>query len=257
VSFVVGADEYDRFMGRYSMPLAPQFADLAAVDADQRVLDVGCGPGSLTAELARRLGPGAVSAVDPSEPFVAAARERHPGVSVKRAGAEELPFEDRAFDAALAQLVVHFMADPVMGLREMARVTREDGVIAACVWDHAGGRGPLTTFWQAARDLDPHVEGESHLAGAREGHLGQLFDAAGLHEIEESALSVSVEHPTFEEWWEPFTLGVGPAGGYAASLDAERQAQLRERCREMLPSPPFELTALAWAARGLVSLEWP
>jgi SAM-dependent methyltransferase len=252
MSFIVGADEYDRFMGRYSAPLAPQFAELAGVDAGQRALDVGCGPGSLTAELVRRLGPGAVSAVDPSEPFVAAARERHPGVSVQRAAAEDLPFEDRAFDAALAQLVVHFMAHPVAGLREMARVTRENGVVAACVWDHAGGRGPLSVFWEASRDLDPTVEDESRLAGAREGHLGQLFEAAGLREIEASALSVSVEHPSFEAWWEPFTLGVGPAGGHAAGLDAEQQVRLRERCREMLPEPPFTLTALAWAARGLV-----
>jgi SAM-dependent methyltransferase len=239
-------------MGRYSEPLAPRFADFAGVDTGQRVLDVGCGPGALTTELVGRLRPGNVSAVDPSEPFVAAARERHPGVSVQRAAAEELPFEDRAFDAALAQLVVHFMADPVAGLREMARVTRTDGVVGACVWDHAGGRGPLSPFWQAARELDPDVEGESQLAGAREGHLGQLFRAAGLREIEESALSVSVEHPSFEEWWEPFTLGVGPAGAYAAGLDATRQAQLRELCRETLPAPPFTLTALAWAARGLV-----
>jgi len=239
-------------MGRYSVPLAPQLADFAGVADGQRVLDVGCGPGALTAELVRRLGPGTVSAVDPSEPFVAAAQERHPGVSVQRAAAEQLPFEDRAFDAALAQLVVHFMAQPVVGLREMARVTRKDGVVAACVWDHAGGQGPLSLFWQAARELDPDVEGESQLAGAREGHLGLLFQAAGLHEIEESALSVSVEHPSFEEWWEPFTLGVGPAGGYAAGLDAKRQAQLRELCREMLPAPPFILKALAWAARGLV-----
>ena len=104
------------------------------------MLDVGCGPGALTAELVRRLGPGSVSAVDPSEPFVAAARERHPGVDVQRASAEELPFEDQEFDAALAQLVVHFMADPVAGLREMARVTREQGVVAACVWDLAAAR---------------------------------------------------------------------------------------------------------------------
>lgn len=252
MSFIVGAEEYDRFMGRYSSPLAPRFADFASVDAGQRVLDVGCGPGALTAELVRRLGPSAVEAVDPSEPFVAAARERHPGVSVQRAAAEELPFEDRAFDAALAQLVVHFMAHPVAGLREMARVTREGGVVAACVWDHAGRQGPLSLFWQAARELDPGVEGESQLVGTREGHLGQLFQAAGLHELDESALSVSVEHPSFEEWWEPFTLGVGPAGGYAAGLDAKRQAQLRELCREMLPAPPFILTALAWAARGFV-----
>ena len=216
------------------------------------MLDVGCGPGALTAELVGRLGPAAVSAVDPSEPFVAAARERHAGVSALRAAAEQLPFGDQAFDAALAQLVVHFMADPVVGLREMARVTRKHGVVAACVWDHAGGQGPLSLFWEAARELDPDVEDESQLAGAREGHLAQLLQAAGLHEIEESALSVGVEHPSFEDWWEPFTLGVGPAGGYAAGLDATRQAQLRELCREALPAAPFVLTARAWAARGLV-----
>jgi len=218
----------------------------------QRVLDVGCGPGALTTELVGRLGPAAVTAVDPSEPFVAAARERHPGVNVERASAEHLPFPDQAFDAALAQLVVHFMADPVTGLREMARVTREHGVVAACVWDHAGGQGPLSLYWDAARELDPDVEDESELAGAREGHLTELFEAAGLHEIEETHLAVSVEHPTFEHWWEPFKLGVGPAGDYAARLDSKRQAQLREGCRERLPAAPFVLTARAWAARGLV-----
>jgi SAM-dependent methyltransferase len=252
VSFTVGADAYDRFMGRYSVPLAPQFADFAAVADGQRPLDVGCGPGALTTELVRRLGSASVSAVDPSEPFVGAAQERHPGVRVRRAAAEELPFGDQAFDAALAQLVVHFMADPVAGLREMARVTREHGVVAACVWDHAGGQGPLSPFWEAARELDPDVEDESQLAGARKGHLSELFQAAGLHEIEESVLSVEIEHPSFEEWWEPFTLGVGPAGGYAAGLDPERQARLRALCRDRLPAAPFVLTARAWAARGLV-----
>jgi SAM-dependent methyltransferase len=216
------------------------------------VLDVGCGPGALTAELVRRVGSGTVSAVDPSESFVAAAQSRHPDVSVQRASAEELPFKDREFDAALAQLVVHFMADPGAGLREMARVTREDGVVAACVWDHAGGRGPLSLFWRAARELDPDVDDESRRAGAREGHLGQLLREAGLHEIEEDALSVSVEHPSFEHWWEPFTLGVGPAGGFTTGLDEKLRAELRDRCREMLPAAPFVLTAGAWAARGLV-----
>ena len=252
MSFAVAPDAYDRFMGRYSVPLAPLFADFALVATGQRVLDVGCGPGALTAELVKRLGPVAASAVDPSEPFVAAARERHPGVDVQRAAAEDLPFEDKAFDAALAQLVVHFMADPIAGLREMARVTREDGVVAACVWDHAGGKGPLSLFWEAARQLDPGVEDEAALAGAREGHLVELFGAAGLREIEESFLSVSVEHQSFEEWWEPFELGVGPAGAFVAGLDEERQAELRELCRELLPPAPFVPPARAWAARGLV-----
>ena len=252
VSFAVAPDAYDRFMGRYSSLLAPQFADLAAVTSGQRALDVGCGPGALTTELVMRLGAGAVSAVDPSEPFVAAIHERHPGVSVQRAAAEELPFEDGTFDVALAQLVVHFMADPVAGLREMARVTGSGGVVAACVWDHAGGQGPLSLYWNAARRLDPGVDDESERAGAREGHLAQLLKEAGLREIEEQALYVSVEHPSFEEWWEPFMLGVGPAGAFATHLDATRQAQLRDLCREMLPPAPFVLTARTWAARGLV-----
>jgi SAM-dependent methyltransferase len=251
MSFDVVAEAYDRYMGRYSVQLSPQLADLAGVSPGQRALDVGCGPGALTAELVTRLGSARVAAVDPSEPFVAAARVRNPGVEVRRASAEQMPFPDRSFDATLAQLVVHFMSDPVEGLTEMARVTRRDGVVAACVWDHGGDQGPLRHFWSAARVLDPEVDDESQLAGVREGHLGELFEAAGLHEIEETHLSASLEHPGFEAWWEPFTHGVGPAGAFVASLDAERQVQLRETCRAMLPTGPFVVTALAWAARGL------
>lgn len=256
MSFVVGADLYDRFMGRYSVPLAPLFADFAGVgnfagDArGQRSLDVGCGPGALTTELVRRLGPASVCAVDPSDPFVVAARERHPDVTVQRAAAEQLPFGDDEFDASLAQLVVHFMKDPVVGLREMARVTSSTGVVAACVWDHEGGKGPLSLFWQAAHDLDRSVDGESGLAGAREGHLEELFHNAGLQHIEAAALSISTPHQTFDEWWQPYTLGVGPAGSYTAALDPDQRDRLRERCRSLLPTPPFVVTALAWAVRG-------
>ncbi len=255
MSFTATADAYDRFMGSYSVLLAPQLADFAAVTAGQRVLDVGCGPGALTAELIGRLGAGRVSAVDPSEPFVSAARERHPGVDVRLASAERLPFADRTFDGTLAQLVVHFMADPAVGLGEMARVTRPGGVVAACVWDHAGGQSPLSPFWEAARRLDPEVEDESRRAGARAGGLAQLLGVAGLREIEEAALEASVEHPSFEAWWEPFTLGVGPAGAYTAGLDSARRTQLRKLCRELLPAAPFMLSARAWAARGHVQLE--
>jgi SAM-dependent methyltransferase len=251
VSFDVAAEAYDRFMGRYSLLLSPQFADFAGIRGGQRVLDVGCGPGALTAELVTRLGPAAVAAVDPSAPFVVAARARYPGVTVLQAPAERLPFPDQAFDAALAQLVVHFMSDPVAGLAEMARVTRRDGVVAACVWDHGGGRGPLSLFWRAARELDPGVDDESQLAGAREGHLAELFEAAGLRDIEETVVSASLEHSSFEEWWEPYTRGVGPAGAYVAGLDDDRRADLRETCRALLPSAPFMVTARAWAARGL------
>ena len=251
MSFTVDPGAYDRYMGRYSLLLSPQLADLAAVAAGQRALDVGCGPGALTAELVNRLGAEAVSAVDPSEPFVAAVEERHPGVDVRRAAAEQLPFEDAEFDATLAQLVVHLMANPEEGVDEMVRVTRKRGVVAASVWDYAGGRGPVSVLWDAARELDAEVVDQSHLAGVREGHLAELFEAAGLREVEETAHEIRVEHSSFEEWWEPLTLGVGPAGSYVAALDPPRQAQLRERCREKLPAAPFLLTAHAWVARGL------
>ncbi len=244
-------ESYDRFMGVYSAQLAPQLANLAGVESGQRVLDVGCGPGALSTELVGRLGPAAVSAIDPSETFVVAARERLPGVTVERASAEQLPFPDDAFDAAIAQLVVHFMSEPVAGLAEMGRVTRAGGVVAACVWDHAGGQGPLSAFWDAARVLVPDVDDESGLAGAREGHLRELFEAAGLSEVEETALAVGVEYATFEDWWEPFTLGVGPAGAFTARLDDARRAELQKLCRSRLPAAPFTITARAWAARGL------
>lgn len=251
MSFAVAPDAYDRFMGRYSAQLAPQLADHAGVHAGQRAVDVGCGPGALTGELLERLGPDAVSAADPSESFVLAARERNPGVDVRRAAAEDLPFPDHAFDAALAQLVVHFMADPVLGLREMARVTRQGGMVAACVWDHAGERSPLTVFWRGVRQLRPEAHDESDLAGAREGHLAELFREAGLRKIEDTVLAVQVGYASFEDWWEPFTLGVGPAGVYVSGLDDDARGELRERCRLLLPEAPFTLDAYAWATRGL------
>lgn len=238
-------------MGRYSARLAPQLADFAGVLPGQRVIDVGCGPGALTRELVDRLGPTNVFAVDPSEPFVAAVRERFPTVDVRLAGAEQLPFPDKAFDAALAQLVVHFMSDPVAGLREMARVVRNDGVVAACVWDHAGKNGPLSVFWQAALELDPDVKDESRRAGAREGHLAELFVKAGLRGVEAIVLVATEPHASFDDWWSPFTLGVGPAGAYVAGLDDKRRAELKERCRELLPTAPFDVAARAWTARGL------
>ena len=252
MSFAVAADAYDRFMGRYSVPLAPQLADLAGVRPGQRALDVGCGPGALTAELVERLGAEQVVAVDPSEPFVVAARERNPGVDVRRAAAEQLPFSDDEFDVTLAQLVVHFMTDPVAGLREMARVTRPGGIVVASVWDHGGGRGPLSLYWTAVRQLDPAAPDESQLAGARKGHLTELFTSAGLEDVDESDLAVDVEHESFDDWWQPFTLGVGPAGAYVAGLEPAGRDELRERCRQLAPAAPFTLDAHAWAARGRV-----
>jgi len=247
VSFDVSPEAYTRFMGRYSEQLAVLFANLAQVHPGQRALDVGCGPGALTAELAHRLGPAAVCAVEPSEPFAAAVRLRCPGVDVRRAGAEQLPFGDAVFDVTLAQLVVHFMAGPVAGLAEMGRVTRPGGMVAACVWDHAGGGGPLATFWRAVHQLDPAATDESGLAGARVGQLAELSGQAGLATVHQHSISVTVTHPTFGDWWDPFTLGIGPAGAYVASLPADRQELLRGRCHQLLGPGPIRIRAGAWA----------
>ncbi|MEU4564698.1 class I SAM-dependent methyltransferase [Actinoplanes sp. NPDC023936] len=247
MGFEVRADAYGRFMGRYSFPLGVEFAAHAGLAPGLRALDVGCGTGALTTVLVERLGTGSVVAVDPSTAFVEAIRSRLPEIDVRQASAERLPFPGGSFDVTLAQLVVHFMTDPVAGLREMGRVTRAGGLVGACVWDHAGGRGPLTTFWQAVRSLDPAAAGESDLAGVREGRLAELFTAAGLRDVESGVLTVRAEFADFDDWWEPFTLGVGPAGDYVTGLGAQQRAALRERCATLFTR---RVTASAWVALG-------
>lgn len=250
MSFTVAADAYDRLIGQYSVPLAAEFIRLVDVGAGLRCLDVGCGPGALTARLVSRVGAGLVATVDPSEPFIDAARTRLPGVDIAPGTAEKLPFPDDVFDVTLAQLVVHFMSDPVAGLREMSRVTRNGGVVAACVWDNAGGRGPLATFWRAVEEVGGPTALEARRAGTAEGHLAELFEAAGLNEIEQGSLSVRVEFDSFAGWWEPFTQGVGPAGDYVNGLDPTGREHLRKACAELLPAPPFGIDATAWAVRA-------
>jgi ubiquinone/menaquinone biosynthesis C-methylase UbiE len=253
VSFDVAADAYDRFMGRYSVLLSPQLADLGGVAAGQRALDVGCGTGMLTAELVARLGPEGVAAIDPSESFVAAMQERHPDVDVRRGTAEQLTFADGAFDVALAQLVVSFMADAVAGVSEMARVTRRGGVVAISMWDLAGARAPISPFWKAALALDPGAMRDRPLVGGREGELADLLAKAGLGEITQTEFAATIEHPTFDDWWQPFGAGGGPVGTYMESLDPGGRVALREGCRTLLGDGPFTLHTWAWAARGVVT----
>lgn len=252
MTFDVPADAYGSFMGRFSEPLADAFVELVHARDGMRALDVGCGPGALTARLVERLGPEAVAAVDPSPSFVSAVRTRLPDVDVRQSTAEHLPFADKEFDLCLAQLVVHFMTEPVAGITQMARVTKTGGTVGACVWDHAGERGPLSHFWRAVRELDPAAHDESRLAGAREGHLLELFTAAGLSGTRTGALTVTTRFATFADWWTPYTFGIGPAGAYVARLTATDREELRRRCAELLPSAPFELTATAWCATATV-----
>lgn len=246
----VSADDYDRFMGRYSKPLAREFARFAGVEVGSTALDVGCGPGALTDELVRILGPESVGAIDPSPEFVEAVRDRHPAIEVHVSTAEAIPHPAGSFDVTLAQLVVHFMTDPVGGLAEMRRVTRGGGSIAACVWDFTRDQTPLTVFWEAALTLNPDIATEVSMPGAQEDDLRDLFAAAGIEDIAADAVEVDVIHQDFEEWWEPFTLGVGPAGAYVASLAPSDQEDLEQAARERLPEGPFTLTSRAWAVRG-------
>jgi SAM-dependent methyltransferase len=251
MAFDVSADSYDRFMGRYSMLLAPQFADFAGVGNGMRVLDVGAGSGVLTAELVQRVGAENVTAIDPSVKFVDALHDRYPGVDVRPGTAEQLPYPDGEFDAALAQLVVHFMREPVAGIAEMGRVTRPGGAVAACVWDLDGGRAPISPFWAAAREFDPKLEAEDNRPGGAEGGLAVLFAQAGIGGVESGDLAISVHHESFEEWWEPFVLGVGPASAYLNKLDPALRDAIRERSRELMPAGPHTIEWHAWTARGV------
>jgi SAM-dependent methyltransferase len=255
-TFRAPADAYDRLVGRYGTQLAAALIGFAGVEPGIRALDVGCGPGALTAELASRLGPANVSAADPSEPFVAACRARLPGVEVVVAGAEALPFADGAFDATLAQLVVNFMRDAEAGVRELGRVTRPGGIVAACVWDYAGEMTLLREFWRAARAVDPERAARADegavMRWCGEGELARLWRAAGLRDVRSGPLVVSARYTGFEDLWSPFPTGVAPSGAFAKSLDAERRGALHDALRRNLGvgDAPFELSARAWAVAG-------
>ena len=223
-----------------------------------RALDIGCGPGALTAALAERLGKERVSAADPSEPFVEACRARLPGVEVVLAPAEELPFAAGAFDAALSQLVINFMRDAEAGVREMARVTKPGGVVASCVWDYAGEMTLLRAFWDAAGEVDPERAAAADegvvMRWCGDGDLAELWHAVGLREVRFGALTVSADYADFEDLWSPLLTGVAPSGAFCASLDEEKRSALQDAYRRRLNvgNKPFELSARAWAVVGRV-----
>jgi SAM-dependent methyltransferase len=251
--FTSPAEHYERFMGRYSVPLARALADEVRVRRGMRVLDVGCGPGGLTAELAERVGAESVAAIDPAEQFVAACRERNPGADVRQGVAEELPWENDAFDAALSCLVIGFMRDPDAGLREMKRVTRPGGTLGVCMWDIAGGgMTMLRLFWNAMKSVKPEVEGEQQRAGTAEGDIAERLTRVGLRDVSGGALEVSVKYSGFEDFWQPFTLAVGPAGLALAALEEAEQDAVREAIRAELPEGSFTLAARCWYATAIV-----
>jgi SAM-dependent methyltransferase len=253
MQFAAPAEQYDRFMGRYTPTLAVALADAADVGPGMRVLDVGCGPGGLTTELAARVGAADVAAIDPAVQFAEACRARNPDADVRVGVAEQLPWGEDEFDAALSSLVLAFMQDPDRGLREMSRVTRPGGTVAVCMWDIAGGgMTMLRVFWSAVRTIAPRVEGEGALAGTARGDIEARFVRAGLLDVTGGALSARADYADFNDFWEPFTFAVGPAGQFLRSLTATQQQSVRELCQRELPEGPFSLDARAWYARGTV-----
>jgi SAM-dependent methyltransferase len=257
-TFRASADAYDRHVGRYGASLAAELIEFAGVEPGMRALDVGCGPGALALALADRLGGENVAAADPSVQFAQACRTRLPEAEVVVAGAEALPFKSGTFDATLSQLVVNFMRDPDTGVREMARVTRPAGVVAACVWDYAGEMTLLRAFWDAAREVDSERAAAADegvvMRWCAKGELAELWRDAGLSSVRSGELVVHARYSDFEDLWSPLLSGVAPSGAFCASLDDERRAALREayRLRLGVGDAPFELSARAWAASGTV-----
>jgi SAM-dependent methyltransferase len=262
-TFHASADAYDQLVGRYGAQLAAALIGFAGVEPGMTAVDVGCGPGALAAELAARLGAASVRAADPSQPFVDACRARLPGVEVVLAPAEALPFADGSADAVLSQLVVNFMADPRAGVREMARVARPGGIVAACVWDYAGEMTLLRAFWDAAREVEPErgaaADEGAVMSWCGDGELAELWGDAGLRDVRGGALAVSAAYSGFEDLWSPFPTGVAPSGAFCRSLDEEQQVALRDALRRRLGvgDEPFELPARAWAAVGTVAERHP
>lgn len=234
---------YDKFMGRFSVRLAPLFADFAGVSAGSRALDVGAGTGALTAELVRR--DATVAAIDPSPQFAATLAARFPGVDAREAGAEDLPWPDESFDVALAQLVISFMADAPAGVAEMRRVVKPGGVVAVCMWDREGME-LLHAVNQVQAVVDPDRSADAPHFRDVDSIKELLGDGA---EVE--LLAVEAEYADFDEFWAALSGGVGPAGAWVESLDADRRAQAREELRRVLgePSGAFTLTGRAWAAK--------
>lgn len=252
-SFLQSGEAYDAFMGRYSSELANAFVDSVGVSPGMSVLDVGCGPGALTQVLSARLGAAMVSAIDPSPPFVAECSKRCPGVRVELGGAEAIPFPADAFDAVLAQLVLHFVADPAQAGHEFHRVVRPGGLAAACVWDFADEMEMLRHFWDAALTVDPRAPDEARvLRFGRQGELAEWLEAAGFRDVVETKLEVASSYADFEELWSGFLRGIGPAGAYCVSLPDDHRAALGRELFSRLGSPDssFTLRAVARGASG-------
>jgi len=250
MGFEVAPDGYDAFIGRYSRELAPRFADFAEVVAGP-ALDVGCGPGALTLELAARVGSDEVAGVDLSERFVEACRARVPGADIRLASAESLPFATGSFASALSQLVVSFVGNPSKMASEMARVVHAGGTVALCMFE-ANGIAMLGAFWEAARRFDPRAPDDARMPFRTSAELVQLCERAHLRDLVTTEISIEASYSSFDELWLPFSHGIGPAAEYLQAQDRARRVAIRKAYFDLLgrPADTFVLPAKVIAVRG-------
>ena len=254
------AEAYDRFMGRWSKRLAPVVTDFAALPEEGNILDLGCGTGALSFVIAERKPRSHVVGVDLSQQYVAFARRQNQSsrVSFQVGDAEQLPFARATFDASASLLVFNFLPDPRKALAELGRVTRPRGCVAAAVWDYGDGMQMLRIFWDAAVASDPSAEklDEKHMPLCTAGELKRLWEQGGLTQVTERALEIEMPFRSFDDFWEPFLLGQGPAGAYVKRLAPDLRTALAEsvksRLRLQSPNQPFRLAARAWSVRGNV-----
>ena len=253
------ARAYEARMGRWSARLAPLFAHFANVTDGGRVLDVGCGTGSLVSTVAAMTRQSAIVGIDPAEPFLAYARAQlaNPRITFDRGTALDLPYPAGVFDYTLSLLVLMFLPHPEQAAREMRRVTRPGGTVAACTWDREG-QEMTAVFWEEAIRLAPDAATrvDRPLRLDQAGQLAALWHATGLQHVEETALNMDMAFTSFDDYWQPHLTGDGPSGVYVAGLPPEHREALRHALQERLqagrPDGGFSLRAKALAVRGVV-----
>ena len=250
---------YERYVGRWSRQVAPLFLSWLNIPAGRKWLDVGCGTGALCAAIVDRCSPASVAGVEPSEGFLETAKENLAGrAALHKGSATALPLADASVDVVTSGLVLNFVPDPPAAVLEMARVTRKAGTIAAYVWDYAGKMELMRFFWDAAVDLDPgaaKLDEGVRFPLCRPEALEELFASAGLQEVEVKPIDIPTSFANFDDYWQPFLGGQGPAPAYAMSLDETARARLREHLRERMPAEAngsISLTARAWAVRARI-----